>query len=101
MGQIVQQAEKYFDAITMSLRDAREGRTFADDAIEICKSFSKGETSIKFLTLFMTNMLHLASQAHGHAVDTNKRFREVRQGFVEVCGCVYLILDKNPQCPSY
>lgn len=84
VGQIVQQADKYFSAITMSLRDAREGCTFADNTIEICKSLSKGQTSIESMTFFLADMLELANKAHDDAVETNKRFREARRGFLEV-----------------
>jgi hypothetical protein len=81
---VVQQANKYFQAVKKSVDTATDGQTFASDALAFCEFLAAGRNSVNELTTFLISMQEIASKAHQDAKDTHEEFREVRVELFQV-----------------
>jgi hypothetical protein len=83
-SEIVQQSEKYFDAISASIELAKTGRIFADQATVILQRLSQNTISPRELRKYVSSLLKIAVKASDRSQAAEQKFGEVRIGLIQV-----------------
>jgi hypothetical protein len=74
----------YCEAMDTSIKTAQDGLDFSSDAIELCGHLLDPDTDPNDLQGYIGDMQNKAKRAHEDSSTTWNKFREVRQGLMEV-----------------
>jgi hypothetical protein len=78
VSRIVAQGPYCYRAVHKSAEVARNGCSFAMDAMDFCKRLFRGEDSLEALEFGLENIKDVANSAHQDAEEMHKQFKRIR-----------------------
>jgi hypothetical protein len=78
------ESDKYFDAISATVKMAKTGSHFAQQAAQLCERRTLRPVSSQELKVSLASMLKLATKAMGEAKSAEEEFGRVRVGLITV-----------------